>query len=133
MAGDAWGAAVRRTATLKRTRLRRVSRKESAFQRAYTALRRKILRRDGYKCQACDYIAWDRDPARLEVHHVTKRSRDKTRRLDEANLVTLCRLCHARTDYAFQFGRLVIGAEDDGRFTFRIVTKASKWSPDPAA
>ena len=53
---------------------------------AYEALRRKILERDGWRCQACGTIAG------LEVHHLQRRSQlgDDS----ENNLITLCSECH---------------------------------------
>jgi 5-methylcytosine-specific restriction endonuclease McrA len=58
---------------------------------AYRALHRKILERDGWKCQACGFIC------NLEVHHMQRRSHLGD---DSAeNLITLCSHCH-RTIHA---------------------------------
>ena len=56
---------------------------------AYRALRRSILERDGWRCQACGSMS------NLEVHHIQHRSQLG----DDAddNLITLCSLCHRRT------------------------------------
>jgi len=53
---------------------------------AYKALRRKILERDRWRCQACGTIAG------VEVHHLQRRSPlgDDS----ESNLITLCSECH---------------------------------------
>jgi len=53
---------------------------------AYKALRREVLKRDGWKCQACGTIAG------LEVHHLQRRSQlgDDS----ASNLITLCSECH---------------------------------------
>jgi 5-methylcytosine-specific restriction endonuclease McrA len=54
---------------------------------AYESLRQLVLRRDGWRCQSCGTTA------NLEVHHRQFRSRlgDDS----EANLITLCAVCHA--------------------------------------
>ena len=53
---------------------------------AYARLRRKVLKRDGWKCQNCG------SKEQLDVHHIIPRSRGGED--DERNLVTLCRTCH---------------------------------------
>jgi len=54
---------------------------------SYEMLRQEVLRRDGWRCQSCGSMS------NLEVHHQHFRSRlgDDS----EANLITLCRVCHA--------------------------------------
>ena len=54
--------------------------------KAYRALRRQILERDGWRCQQCGSIAW------LEVHHRQRRSRGGED--SEENLISLCSGCH---------------------------------------
>jgi 5-methylcytosine-specific restriction endonuclease McrA len=56
---------------------------------AYERLRQEVLRRDGWRCQSCGTMA------NLEVHHQHFRSHlgDDS----EANLITLCAVCHARS------------------------------------
>lgn len=49
--------------------------------------RRKIYRRDGYRCALCD------DPRSLQIHHIIPRGRGGTNL--PANLITLCWRCHA--------------------------------------
>jgi 5-methylcytosine-specific restriction endonuclease McrA len=113
---------------LTRSRMKRRSTKQAAFERAYAALRPQILARDGHRCQHCGVRAgngiW------LEVNHVAKRSQRKDLRLAPDNLITLCApaRCHALTDRPFAEGRLTITPLGAGLFDLRIVTKASKWS-----
>ncbi len=52
----------------------------------YDELRRRVLERDGWRCQRCGR----RD--RLEVHHLEHRSRGGRDAND--NLIVLCRECH---------------------------------------
>jgi 5-methylcytosine-specific restriction endonuclease McrA len=53
----------------------------------YEQLRDRVLRRDGWRCQACGVMS------NLEVHHKEFRSRSGDD--SEANLITLCTACHA--------------------------------------
>jgi 5-methylcytosine-specific restriction endonuclease McrA len=53
---------------------------------SYEDLRHQILRRDGWRCQACGAMA------NLEVHHKEFRSRSGGD--SEGNLITLCVDCH---------------------------------------
>jgi len=59
---------------------------------SYERLRQQVLRRDGWRCQACGAMS------NLEVHHKEFRSRlgDDS----EANLITLCTVCHANAHRA---------------------------------
>jgi 5-methylcytosine-specific restriction endonuclease McrA len=59
--------------------------------KAYQALRAQILRRDGWRCQACGAMT------NLEVHH--KRFRSQSGEDTEQNLITLCFDCHAHTHH----------------------------------
>jgi 5-methylcytosine-specific restriction endonuclease McrA len=58
---------------------------------SYENLRQQVLRRDGWRCQACGTMS------NLEVHHKEFRSRlgDDS----EANLIALCKVCHAGTHH----------------------------------
>lgn len=49
--------------------------------------RRKVYRRDGWRCALCD------DPRHLQIHHAVKRSQGGSD--EEQNLITLCPRCHA--------------------------------------
>jgi len=53
----------------------------------YEELRQQVLRRDGWRCQACGTMS------NLEVHHMKFRSQvgDDV----DSNLITLCSACHA--------------------------------------
>jgi 5-methylcytosine-specific restriction endonuclease McrA len=53
----------------------------------YEALRRQVLRRDGWRCQSCGTMS------NLEVHH--KQFRSQSGNDSEENLITLCWTCHA--------------------------------------
>ena len=58
----------------------------------YENLRREVLRRDGWRCQSCGEMS------NLEVHYKIFRSH---MRIDtEANLITLCMVCHPRVHNA---------------------------------
>jgi len=58
-----------------------------ADHRVSPSLRRKVLKRDGYRCRCCS------SRHRLHMHHVIWYSRGGKTRFD--NLVTLCRGCHS--------------------------------------
>jgi hypothetical protein len=60
---------------------------------SYESLRQRVLRRDGWRCQACGAMS------NLEVHHKGFRSRlgDDS----EANLITLCTVCRQRPSGSF--------------------------------
>jgi 5-methylcytosine-specific restriction endonuclease McrA len=53
---------------------------------SYEELRNKVLRRDGWRCQACGAMS------NLEVHH--KQFRSHSGEDSEQNLITLCSNCH---------------------------------------
>jgi 5-methylcytosine-specific restriction endonuclease McrA len=53
----------------------------------YEQLRNQVLRRDGWRCQACGTMS------NLEVHHNEFRS--QSGHDSEQNLITLCAKCHA--------------------------------------
>ena len=54
---------------------------------SYEELRQQVLRRDGWKCQACGAMT------NLETHHRQFRSHSGDD--SEENLITLCFSCHA--------------------------------------
>ena len=53
---------------------------------AYHRLHQEILKRDGWRCQACGSLRG------LEVHHIQRRSQSGDD--SEDNLITLCSDCH---------------------------------------
>ncbi|MCD6525989.1 MAG: HNH endonuclease [Desulfuromonas sp.] len=58
-------------------------------------VKRKVLRRDGYKCTECGWSHddWNRsDPRHLELHHVKPHAQGGEN--TEGNLITLCTVCH---------------------------------------
>jgi 5-methylcytosine-specific restriction endonuclease McrA len=54
----------------------------------YALLRRRVLERDGWRCQNCG------STKDLHMHHIEKRSKLGDDDLD--NLITLCATCHQR-------------------------------------
>lgn len=61
-------------------------------------VRGEVLRRDGFKCQECDwsYNEWNpSDPRYLEMHHIKHHVEGGAN--VEGNLKTLCNVCHDRT------------------------------------
>jgi 5-methylcytosine-specific restriction endonuclease McrA len=63
----------------------------------YTLLRRRVLERDGWRCQNCG-SAKD-----LQAHHLSKRSKLGDDALD--NLITLCVACHQMQHHSSTFAR----------------------------
>lgn len=55
---------------------------------SYRELHRRVLKRDGWRCQACGSMQ------HLQVHHLKLRSRSGGD--EEQNLITLCAECHLR-------------------------------------
>jgi 5-methylcytosine-specific restriction endonuclease McrA len=53
---------------------------------SYESLRQDVLRRDGWRCEACGRTS------NLEIHY--KLFRSHSRRDSEENLITLCVCCH---------------------------------------
>jgi 5-methylcytosine-specific restriction endonuclease McrA len=68
---------------------------------AYGELRRKILQRDGWRCQVCGSMR------NLEVHHVKFRSQSGSDA--QENLITLCATCHGRVHRGCE-GKKIIGS-----------------------
>jgi 5-methylcytosine-specific restriction endonuclease McrA len=69
---------------------RAIGRRERARseQKAWLAVRKEVLSRDGYKCRVCGI-----GDSQLDVHHVKARSAggdDVT-----SNLIAVCRICHS--------------------------------------
>ena len=74
--------------------------KEAAFRSSagWTRKSLHIRQRDKFLCQACRYGLADGvhriTTEQLEVHHITPINAGWDDRLDDYNLITLCRSCH---------------------------------------
>lgn len=87
-----------------RERQRKASDKENRFRwgRGWKQKAKEIKKRDLYLCQAC--IKGLKGTVRkynsesLSVHHIAKLREDYGRRLDDDNLITLCRMHHEMAD-----------------------------------
>ena len=64
----------------------------------------------------------------VDVHHVVKRSQGGSD-FDLDQLVALCRWCHDQTDAPYERGRLVVTALGAGQFTFEVVQRAGRGTP----
>ena len=89
----------------------------------WTAIRRIVLARAHWACQACG------SRAPLDVHHVLKRAQGGSD-FDLDHLLALCRACHERTDAPYARGRLVVTPLGGGRFTFAVLRGAGKWGAE---
>lgn len=58
--------------------------------------RLRVIKRDGGSCQRCLSIYNVIESANLQVHHIKSRKNFPDLRWEEANLVTLCRLCNTQ-------------------------------------
>lgn len=58
----------------------------------WQAVRRQVLQRDNYLCQVCKRAG--RITPATTVHHITPLRVDYSKRLDPANLETICNACH---------------------------------------
>lgn len=58
----------------------------------WQAVRRQVLDRDHYLCQVCKRAG--RVTPATTVHHITPVRVDYSKRLDPANLETICKACH---------------------------------------
>lgn len=77
-------------------RLTQPDRYESPYWRKQAARARC---RDGYQCQACQ-MQFVKGTARLDVHHLIPVRLGGSDHL--SNLISLCRSCHAKADYAIR-------------------------------
>ena len=73
------------------TRIRRKHPRLRLDPESYRDLCRKVLARDGWRCQVCGRMA------QLEVHHQQSRSRSGDD--VEENLIPLCVDCHAQVHH----------------------------------
>jgi 5-methylcytosine-specific restriction endonuclease McrA len=84
-------------------------------------VRAAVFKADQGRCQ----VPWCRAPAR-DVHHIVKRSQAPRLKYDPANLVSLCRACHAQTDAPYVRGRLVLTPLGDKRVLYQVITAPDK-------
>jgi 5-methylcytosine-specific restriction endonuclease McrA len=56
----------------------------------YKKMRKKVLRRDGFKCQMPNC----KKRKRLHIHHIVRWADAAVLRYEEWNMITLCRTCH---------------------------------------
>ena len=61
----------------------------------WRALRREVLKRDGYQCCQCGITAAESGYP-LEIHHIIPSKGNKELFYNINNCVTLCKVCHAR-------------------------------------
>ena len=66
--------------------------------RQWRMTRDYIMQRDGYLCQECRKHG--RYTIASEVHHIVPLWQDRDKRLDDDNLISLCRRCHVRMEPA---------------------------------
>jgi 5-methylcytosine-specific restriction endonuclease McrA len=74
--------------------IRRTDRRLRMAAVSYENLRQEVLRRDGWRCQACGAMS------NLQVHHQDFRSHSGPD--SEENLITLCNACHSGVHGFFQ-------------------------------
>lgn len=93
---------------MKRTRMRRIGARGRQRQRTMARLRPLLLQRAGGRCEnpLC------RKRARLDLHHLTKRSQGGG---EDLNLVCVCRQCHNRLDLPVSHPRFlrILRVSDD--------------------
>lgn len=64
-------------------------------EKEYKEFRKIILERDNYTCQQCGC------KEKLQVHHIKSRKDYPELIMDKDNCITLCIVCHAKTDNYF--------------------------------
>lgn len=69
---------------IRRTRL-------EAYTEGWSAISKRVMARDGRKCKKCGSVVG------LQVHHIIPISRGG--RTIDLNLITLCRVCHAKEPF----------------------------------
>jgi len=117
-----WTPLARRARARRRNGDARAMGRPAASVSEWKLIRQTVLARAGWRCQACGVRR------RLDVHHVIKRSQGGSD-FDLAHLVALCRWCHDQTDAPYERGRLVVTALGAGQFTFKVVQRAGRGTP----
>lgn len=69
--------------------------KNITSSKEYKLFRESILQRDNYKCTMCG------SDFRLQVHHIKPKSKYPELIMDKDNCITLCILCHSKTESFF--------------------------------
>ncbi|EOS27631.1 hypothetical protein C806_00078 [Lachnospiraceae bacterium 3-1] len=89
----------------EKKRRKKSSDRENSFRwsRDWKQKAESIKRRDLYLCQACirnlHGTVNQYNPHQLSVHHIVKLRDDYSRRLDDDNLITLCRMHHEMAEH----------------------------------
>ena len=65
----------------------------------YTNFIKRVLARDNYTCKCCG-----KDEGQMEVHHLDGYDWCKERRIDDANGITLCPICHKSFHSIYGYG-----------------------------
>lgn len=77
------------------------------YDEEFKKLRRKVVKRDGYKCQMPNC---GKNENSLQVHHIVRYADNYMLRNNERNLITLCKDCHKKIkDKEGYYAQLFIG------------------------
>jgi large subunit ribosomal protein L31 len=68
---------------------------DPGFPPDWSEIRKKVLKRDNYKCQDCGYTP-EEEGKYLNVHHIIPRGENGIYNHELDNLITVCRTCHER-------------------------------------
>ena len=84
-------------------------------------LKKKVLERDNFKCQKCDYSSDFED---LEIHHIISKVENGKDKLN--NLITLCSICHYFAPDSDEDFKIYLNEKIDGKIleTFRKSQKS---------
>jgi len=89
--------------------------------------RRKILRRDNYRCTACG-----RNDMRLHVHHKTYRWRTNPWDYADCELETLCESCHESETFGYPYMLFNVlsplDAFDSGVVAAHVLERVADWA-----
>lgn len=75
---------------MKRSPLRRISKKRQEELKLYSAIKKRLLKECGYVCGVCK-----KEKKSLDIHHI-KNVGSGGGFLDEDNMLVTCRSCHNR-------------------------------------
>lgn len=65
---------------------------QNQYPSNWDSIRKKVYKRDGYRCQNCGYAGGPKGNAQLHAHHIVPAREGGSDTL--ANLTTVCRSCH---------------------------------------